>query len=331
LTQVCTISCVLCPWVDSPNNSGPQRINGHSLLHKSVEKFTSRPRSPAIETKSEFVQVIVQVRYSNSPLMGSQQPAFKQGDNPIDQWQKILADVGISSGNLMDIAKSFQRCISTPVIRTYNAAWLNILLDRTSQTFRRGIGYSTKTDSSNPIPVLLSRYDHKRLACSAPTTLASLFSTDIKFIHLHSPRETVSPWPYHSKTQLVQPNPSGPVTAQAQYSLNIKCAYSVFLIRYIPHRAEPQLQRFSRILKNRPCGHRGLKITFPAMIQSPFCLPCLLMATTGANKPLWPAMLEKILLACLLRGKSVFKFQECSRVIFHTRKYYMLGSLESSA
>ena len=174
-------------------------------------------------------------------------------------------------------------------------------------------------------------HHYKRLPCSAPTTLASLFSTDIKFIHLHSPRETVSPWPHHSKTQLVQPNPSGPVTAQAQYSLNIKCAYSVFLIRYIPHRAEPQLQRFSRILKNRPCGHRGLKITFPAMIQSPSCLPCLLMATTGANKPVWPAKLEKVLLACLLRGKSVFKFHECSRVIFHTRKYYMLGSLESSA
>jgi hypothetical protein len=105
----------------------------------------------------------------------------------------------------------------------------------------------------------------------------------------------------------------------------------VFLICYVPHCPEPQAQWLPGILKYRTCRDRGLKITVPAVVQSAFSLPSLTMLTTWTPKPIGPSKSEKILPASLFGVKSLFKFHQRSRVVFHTRLYYMLGLLESSA
>ncbi len=70
LTQVYTISCVLCIYVSMLDSRSWQRVNRCGLLNNPIKKLTSRPRSPAVETEGELVQVVIQVRYT----LGQQLP-----------------------------------------------------------------------------------------------------------------------------------------------------------------------------------------------------------------------------------------------------------------
>ena len=263
--------------------------------------------------------------------MCSQQPAFKQRNNTIYHGQQILADMRILSDDLVDIAQSLQLPVPTPAVRTDNSAWINTILYCTPQTLCRSIGYSAKADSSDPMAILLGRDNYQRLPGRAPTPFSWLFSTKVSFINLHNAREMIPPRPHHRVAQFVQPRPCGSVTAQAQGTLQAQRADPVFLIRYVPHRPKPQPQGLPGILKHSACHYRGLQITVPAVVQSAFSLPSLIMLTTGAPKPVGPSKLEKILSASIFRVKSLFEFHQRSRVVFHTRLYYMLGLLESSA
>jgi len=330
LTQVYTISCVLYLRVASDALT-PHRVNRHGLLDKPVKKLAPRLRSPAVETKGEFVQVIVQVRYTDSPLMCSQQPASEQRNNAVYHWQQVLADIRILADDLVDIAQPFQWSVPSPAVRTDNRAWGNPFLYSTPQTPCRRIGYSSEANSSDPMAILLGCDNYQCLPGRAPTTLTRLFSTKVSFVDLHNTRETIAPWPHHRIAQFVQPRPSGSVTAQAQYTLKAQRADPVFLIRQVPHRPEPQPQRSPGILKDGACRYRGLEITLHTVVQSPTSLPSLRMLTTRATKPIGPPKLEKILSASLLRDKSLLEFHQRSRVVFHTRLYYILGLLESSA
>jgi len=263
--------------------------------------------------------------------MCSQQPAFKQRNNTIYHGQQVLANMRILSDDLVDIAQSLQLPVPTPTVRTNNSAWVNTILYCTPQALCRSIGYSAKADSSDPMAILLGRDNDQRLASRAPTPFSWLFSTKVRFINLHNARETVPPWPHHRVAKFVQPRPCGSVTAQSQSTLQTQRADPMFLIRYVPHCLEPQTQGLPGILKHGTGRYRGLKITVPAVVQSPFSLPSLTMLTTRTPKPIGPSKLEKILMASLFRAKSLFEFHHRSRVVFHTRLYYMLGLLESSA
>ena len=69
LTQVYTIYWVLPIKVIVANAAACDRINRHSLLDKPIQKHSPRPRSSAIETKGELVEIIFQVGHLDSPLM----------------------------------------------------------------------------------------------------------------------------------------------------------------------------------------------------------------------------------------------------------------------
>ena len=59
----------------------------HGLLSQSIEQFAPRFGAAAIEPKGELIQVIVQMLYSNCPLVGAKQPSFQQRDHTMDARQ----------------------------------------------------------------------------------------------------------------------------------------------------------------------------------------------------------------------------------------------------
>jgi hypothetical protein len=331
LTQVHTISCVLGFYVSVLNSKSRQRINRCCLLYNSIEKLTSRPRSPAVETEGELVKVVIQVRYTHGSLMRSQQPALEKRNNSVYQRQQILTDVGFLTNDLVVISQALQLAVATPAIRSHHSGWLDTILDRCFQTLCRGIEYSVEADSPDAVPVLLGYDKHQCLARRTTATFPWLLSTKVRFIDFYSARETVSPRPYHGGAQFVQPCPRGSVTTKAQGPLQAQRAHSVFLVRYVPHSPEPQQQRFARILEDGTCCDRSLEVTVLAMVQISLSLPRVLVLATGAAKTIRPSKLKKIVSTRLIGIKSLFKLHQCSRVIFHIRLYYMLGSLESSA
>src|ERR1017187_8074222 len=56
----------------------------HGLLSQSIEQFAVGFGGAAIESKSELVQVIVQMLQSNRTLVGAKQPSFQQRDHTMD-------------------------------------------------------------------------------------------------------------------------------------------------------------------------------------------------------------------------------------------------------
>jgi hypothetical protein len=331
LTQVHTISCVLRFYVSVLNSQSRQRINRCCLLNNPIKKLTSRPRSPAVKPEGKLIQVVIQVRYTHGSLMRSQQPTFEKRNNSVYQWQQIFTDVGLLTNDVVVISQALQLAVATPAIRSHHSGWLDTILDRSFQTLCRGIEYSVEADSPDAVPVLLGYDKHQCLAHRTTATFPWLLSTKVRFIDFYHARETVSPRPYHGGAQFVQPRPRGSVTTKAQGPLQAKRADSVFLVRYVPHCPEPQQQRFARILEDSARCDRSLEMTVRAMVQSSLSLPRVLVLATGAAKTIRPSKLKKIVSTRLIGAKSLFKFHQCSRVVFHARLYYMLGLLESSA
>jgi len=231
----------------------------------------------------------------------------------------------------MDIAQSLQLRIAPPIVCSHNRTGFNALLDSRFQAIRRCIHYSSEADSSKPIAVLLSCNNHQGFACCSTTTFARPFPSNIRFVDLYDSRKTITPWSHHGMTKFMQPRPSRSVAAKAQNTLQPQGAYSLFLIRDIPNGPKPQLKRFSRILKYGSCCYRGLKMAFFTFVKPFSYLPSFVMATARAAKSIGPTKAIKIVSAGLFSAKSLLKFHQSSRIIFHARKYYILGLSESNA
>jgi len=71
--------------------------------------------------------------------------------------------------------------------------------------------------------------------------------------------------------------------------------------------------------------------TMLALVQPPSDLPSLMMPTAGITKPIRPSKPMHVFQTGLLCVKTLLKLHQRSRVILHTRQYYILGLPESSA
>jgi hypothetical protein len=66
-----------------------QRSHRYGLLGKAQEELSSATRAPSIETKREFVEVVVQVLSADRTLVRAQQPAFQQRSRQMNSRQQF--------------------------------------------------------------------------------------------------------------------------------------------------------------------------------------------------------------------------------------------------
>jgi len=125
--------------------------------------------------------------------MCTYQPTFKKRHDPIYQWQQVVSHAVIFSDNLVDIAQSFKSSVTTPTVCTNNGSRFNTFLNRRSQTICSSIVYFLKTDSSDPISILLGDYKYQCFPCSPSTTINGFLPTDISFINFNSASEAITP------------------------------------------------------------------------------------------------------------------------------------------
>ena len=331
LTEVHTIFCILLSRFIPHNVFYQDRGNPDRLLNKSIKQFASRFGSSTIEAESKFIQIIVQMRYLNGSLMSSQQPSFQQRNNSIGQRQKIFTNIRCLADNLMSITQLTQLLISIPIVCMDYGIRFNAFLYSIVQTFCGSISHSLKADSSNSFAILLCHNDYQDFTCSSTSPFPWLWPSNISFINLHRARETITARSHHSTTQLVQPYPSSPITAQSQSTLHTKSTNSMFLISHIPHCSKPYHQRLTRILKNCARRYRSFISTVCAVIQILDSLPTLLILTPRTLKAIRPAQLKQILPASFFRSKLMFKFHKIPWVNSHTHVHYILEELQSSA
>src|SRR6266566_4226374 len=78
-------------WAATDESLTEYRLQGDSLLHQPVEQQAARAGCAAVETKGEFVEVIVQMVWPYRALVRTEQPSFEQGSDSIDTRRKILS------------------------------------------------------------------------------------------------------------------------------------------------------------------------------------------------------------------------------------------------
>ncbi len=65
------------------------RSHRYSLLGKAQEELSSATRTPSIETKREFVEVVVEVLFADRTLVRARQPAFQQRSRQMNSRQQF--------------------------------------------------------------------------------------------------------------------------------------------------------------------------------------------------------------------------------------------------
>ena len=322
-TQVYTIYSILCQNPNGGDSVTWQRVHGDGLLEEPKEKLSSGSGSSPVESERKLVKVIVKMRSPNGSLMSSKQPAFQQRRHPVNQGQEILPNMGLLPNHLVKITKLRQEIVTTPAVGANHRSGLSTSLHRPPQRITGSMGNSLQTDSPDSVAVLLGRNEDQRLPHSSSATFTRLLTANVCLIDFQDAFQSITSRSYHSMTQLVQPNPSSSITSQPQCSLKPKGADPVFLISHVPHSPKPNRQRFSRILKDRAGRYRSLQSTSFTEKQSPARSPSRGILTDRAYKTFGPSKCNKVFYTCLFRGKPILKLHNVSRIIFHTREYYI--------
>ena len=135
----------------------------------------------------------------------------------------------------------------------HNAAGLDTVAHEWMQTFRRGVPNPTQPDSSDAFACFLfGGKGNQRLAFGLATTHTFFRTTpQVRLVNLDSPAEPFTARPDHGAPELVQPRPSGPVTAQAQHALQAQGAGARLLAGHPPDGPEPKNKRLATPLKDR--------------------------------------------------------------------------------
>ena len=63
-----------------------------SQLEEAVEEFSARAGLAAVEAECKFIQVVIQVFWADSPLVGSQQPALQRAATKCTLGHNSVAD-----------------------------------------------------------------------------------------------------------------------------------------------------------------------------------------------------------------------------------------------
>src|SRR5437899_1309629 len=238
-------------------------------------------RHSSVETEREFVQVVVKMLRANRALVGAQKPSFHQRGDAVDAGHQFVrpATALFDVADLVCVPLFFQAVVSGPAVRVDHRTLNDCLLDETKKACRRDVGNSPKPNTSDPIAVLFSRYDHNGLLLGLSATRALLGAAHIGFVDLDAALETIPPRAHHGGTKLMKPQPRGLVAAEPEDSLQSESTCSRLLAGGQPHRLEPESQRFVRLFEQRARRDRGFVTTTHADHRQPGPPPCLAPAT----------------------------------------------------
>lgn len=84
-----------------------RRFHVQGLLYQAIEQLAPRTGFSAIESKREFIQVVIQMVPTHRPLVSSQQPAFEQSRDPMNSGEQLdgsILTLSTQNGNFMTVA-----------------------------------------------------------------------------------------------------------------------------------------------------------------------------------------------------------------------------------
>ena len=125
--------------------------------------------------------------------------------------------------------------------------------------------------------------------------------------------------------QLVEPVPGGPITAQAQNSLDTQGTGTQLLVGDIPHRFKPKPQRFVRVSEEGAGGHSEVIAAVSAAVKRRRHGPDFRRSAGGTANPRRPSQAHQIVPAGRFRLKPVAQFDRGSWIFGHARGALPVG------
>jgi len=147
-------------------------FNINSLLEKTIEQFSTRPRRPSVKSKSKLIQIIIQMRTMYSSLMGSQQPSLQQGSNSVCQGQQGFPYIGKFTYHNMLITFGSQTCVSAPIISAHSTSGFDVFLYKRNQICSRCIQHPLKANTSKMIFFIFNCDKNQRFTGCSTTSFS---------------------------------------------------------------------------------------------------------------------------------------------------------------
>src|ERR1035437_3105254 len=102
----------------------------------------------AIESESEFVEVVFQMRTADRPLMCAQYPSLEQRCYAMNSGQKCDSILFVRSHNYQFVLIILHGTIRSPAVGSHNAARVDCVSNETVQFFSRSIRNSLESNPS---------------------------------------------------------------------------------------------------------------------------------------------------------------------------------------
>ena len=226
------------------------------------------------------------------------------------------------------IPQSRQPGISRPVVCPHHAPWFDHCLDKAPKAFCRSIRHMLEANPSDSLRrFILNADDDQGFPLCPSTSLPTFFaSTDIGFVYLNAPRESVSSRPHHSPSEFVQPLPGGLIAAWLNDSSKAESVGTVFLGGDVPHRAKPQTQWLTGAMENRAGGYGSLDATVLTTPQPTACPPRSIRPTLGAHEPMRPTQSRQVFQASALGRKPLLELRQRPRIVFHDQTLHLVAT-----
>ena len=306
------------------------RSDFDGLLRQAIEQFAARLGRAAVEAERELVQVVVQGILGNGTLMSTHYPTFEKRDDAVDTGEQMLA-LGLATLDLPIVKIPFQPQVGRQPIGPDRGPRLDGVADEPVQAVLRQVGNVLKPNPPDARSILLGGNHNQGLVLRQATHHAFFLAAPVGLVDFHDALEPIPPGANHRSAKLVEDRPGRPVAAQPQDSLQSQRTDPVLLRGDVPHGAEPQRQRFVRVLEEGSRRHRRLMTTGGAQPEPSLHWPGSLSFAGRANKTAGPTQAEEVLPAGSLRRESGLQFLQRPRIVFHDRKHYKLWQVESSA
>jgi len=299
------------------------RLEEYGLFHEPVEELPPVPRRSAVEAECELVEVEIELLSRYRPLMGAQQPALQQGRHPMHPGQECHRRLPAPADHpgLVRVSLSLESLVSFPSIRDHYGSRLDRALYEAREASGGSVRNPAEADAPDPLSIDLRGDHHQSLISQASAAPPGLDSPDVRLVHFDLAGERVPTGSNHGAPELLEASPTRPITSEPEQPLQSKGADPVLLICEPPHGAEPSPQGKVAPVKDRSGRDGGLVSALAAHHERSFCSPSPDRSASGAAKPCWPAHLNQICTAGVLRRKPVLEFGEGVGVVLHDMKY----------
>ena len=135
----------------------------HRLLEKAVEQEAASFRSAAVETERKFVEVVVELGGTDSPMVNSQPPPIEESGNAVNTRHDDMGWVAAGGNVLRQVFEADFRetIVGSPAVGSNLRTWAYGRLDERNEALGRYISDTRHADTTAALPP--SPHDSQRM------------------------------------------------------------------------------------------------------------------------------------------------------------------------